>query len=229
MAEQRWTAVDQYLTELFVRPDPLLDATLAANAAARLPPIDVSPLQGKLLHLLARLCRARLILEIGTLGGYSTIWLARALPPGGRLISLERYPRYAAVAQKNIAQCGLAQCVEVRVGRALDLLPIIESEGHGPFDLIFMDADWVNNPHYLAWALKLSRPGGLLVVDNVVRAGDVMDAANPAPGIQGMRRMLELLSNESRLSATAVQTVGSKGHDGFLVALVNDDSSSKAP
>ncbi|MDQ2961562.1 MAG: O-methyltransferase [Pseudomonadota bacterium] len=225
MTAECWNAVDRYLTELLVRSDPVLDAALAANSAAKLPRIDVSPLQGKLLHLLARLSRARMILEIGTLGGYSTIWLARALPSGGRLISLERSARYAAVAQKNIAQSGFEQFVDVRVGRALDTLPVIEAEGLGPFDLIFMDADWVNNPQYLVWALRLSRPGTLIVVDNVVRAGAVIDADNAAPGIQGMRWMLELLSNEPRLSATAIQTVGSKGHDGFVIAYVNEDAS----
>jgi predicted O-methyltransferase YrrM len=218
---QLWHAVDQYLTDLLVRSDPVLDAALAANSAADLPRRDVSPLQGKLLHLLARLSRARTILEIGTLGGYSTIWLARALPNDGRLISLEADPRHAAVARENIALAGLAHCVDVRIGMALDTLPKIEAEGLGPFDLIFIDADMPNNPDYLVWALRLSRPGSLIVVDNVVRTGAIVDATNPGPGIQGNRRMLELLSNEPRLSATAVQTVGSKGHDGLLIALVD--------
>jgi predicted O-methyltransferase YrrM len=225
MTEQCWSAVDQYLTDLLVRSDPALEAALAANAAANLPRIAVSPLQGKLLHLLARLSRAHAILEIGTLGGYSTIWLARALPSGGRLISLEAKPRHAAVAQENIARSGLAHCVDVRIGRALDTLPIIEAEGLGPFDLIFIDADKPNSPDYLVWALKLSRPGSLIVVDNVVRQGTVIDATKTAPGVQGTRRMLEWLSNERRLSATAIQTIGSKGHDGFLIALVNGDAS----
>jgi predicted O-methyltransferase YrrM len=224
---QLWHAVDQYLTDLLVRPDPALDAVLAANSAAKLPLRDVSPLQGKLLHLLAKLCRAHTILEIGTLGGYSTIWLARALPSDGRLISLEADSRHAAVARENIARSGLAHCVDVRIGNALDTLPMIEAEGLGPFDLIFIDADMPNNPHYLAWALRLSRPGSLIVVDNVVRTGTIIDATNPGPGIQGNRRMLELLSNEPRLSATAVQTVGSKGHDGLLIALVNGDVPSR--
>jgi predicted O-methyltransferase YrrM len=221
LTEQSWSAVDQYLTDLLVGSDPALDAALAANSAAKLPQLDVSPLQGKLLHLLARLSRARTILEIGTLGGYSTIWLARALPSGGRLISLEAVARHAAVALENIKRSGLSHCVDVRVGRALDTLPIIEAEGHGPFDLIFIDANKSNNPDYLAWALKLSRPGSLIVVDNVVRHGAVLDSANAAP----TRRMFELLSKEPRLSATAIQTVGSKGHDGFLIALVNGDAS----
>jgi predicted O-methyltransferase YrrM len=218
---QLWHSVDQYLTDSLVWPHPALDAALAANSAANLPQRDVSPLQGKLLHLLARLSRARTILEIGTLGGYSTIWLARALPSDGRLISLEADPRHAAVARENIALSGLAHCVDVRVGMALDTLPTIEAEGLGPFDLIFIDADMPNNPHYLEWALRLSRPGSLIVVDNIVRTGAVVDATNPGPGIQGNRRMLELLANEPRLSATAVQTVGSKGYDGLLIALVD--------
>jgi predicted O-methyltransferase YrrM len=224
---QLWHAVDQYLTDLLVRPDPALDAVLAANSAAKLPQRDVSPLQGKLLHLLAKLCRAHTILEIGTLGGYSTIWLARALPSDGRLISLEADSRHAAVARENIARSGLAHCVDVRIGSALDTLPMIEAEGLGPFDLIFIDADMPNNPHYLAWAIRLSRPGSLIVVDNVVRTGTIIDATNPGPGIQGNRRMFELLSNEPRLSATAIQTVGSKGHDGLLIALVNGDQPSR--
>jgi predicted O-methyltransferase YrrM len=221
-----WYEVDHYLTDLLVPPDAALGAALAANAAAQLPPRDVSPLQGKLLHLLARLSQARTILEIGTLGGYSTIWLARALPRDGRLISLEADSRHAAVARENIARSGLAHCVDVRIGVALDTLPKIEAEGLGPFDLIFVDADIPNSPHYLGWALRLSRPGSLIVVDNVVRSGAIIDAANPGPGIQGNRRMLELLSKEPRLSATAIQTVGAKGHDGFLVALVNGDAPS---
>jgi predicted O-methyltransferase YrrM len=229
LTEQGWSAVDQYLTGLLFGSDPVLDAALAANSAARLPRQDVSPLQGKLLHLLARLAQARTILEIGTLGGYSTICLARALPGGGRLISLEASPRHAAVARENIARSGLAHCVDVRVGRALDTLSVIEAEGLGPFDLIFIDADKSNNPQYLAWALKRSRPGSLIVVDNVVRQGAVADAAHPAPGIQGTRRMFELISNEPRLSATAIQTVGSKGHDGFLIALVNEVASVGRP
>jgi predicted O-methyltransferase YrrM len=222
--EQLWYAVDQYLTDLLVRSDPALDAALAANSAATLPRRDVSPLQGQLLHLLARLSRAHTILEIGTLGGYSTIWLARALPRGGRLISLEAEPRHAAIARGNIARSGLAHCVDVRIGKALDTLPIIEAEGVAPFDLIFIDADMLNRPEYLTWALRLSRPGSLIVVDNVIRRGAVMDATNAAPDIQSTRRMFDLLANEPRLSATAVQTVGSKGHDGMLIALVNGDA-----
>ncbi|HEY3731045.1 MAG TPA: O-methyltransferase [Steroidobacteraceae bacterium] len=221
---QNWHAVEQYLTGLLVQTDPCFDAALAANSAAKLPRQDTSPLQGKLLQLLARACRARAILEIGTLGGYSTIWLARALPGDGRLISLEADPRHAAVARENIARAGLAHCVDVRIGIALDTLPIIEAEGLGPFDLIFIDADIPNDPHYLVWALRLSRPGSLIVVDNVVRAGAITSARNQDARVQGARAMLEVLSNEPRLSATAIQTVGSKGHDGFLIALVDEDA-----
>ena len=222
--DQRWDAVDRYLTDFLVGSDPVLDAALAANSIAGLPQLDVSPLQGKLLHLLARLCRARTILEIGTLGGYSTIWLARALRAQGRMITLEADPRHAAVAQANIARARLAHCVDVRVGRALDTLPAIEAEGIGPFDLIFIDADKVNNPAYLAWAIRLSRAGTTIIVDNIVRKGALIDASIAAPGIQGTRRMLALLANEPLLSATAIQTVGSKGYDGFVVAIVNGDA-----
>jgi predicted O-methyltransferase YrrM len=221
---QGWDAVDRYLADLLVPPDPVLVATMAANEAANLPRQDVSPLQGKLLHLLARLCGARAILEIGTLGGYSAIWLARALPEGGRLISLEADPRHATVARANIARAGLSHCVDVRVGTALASLPMIEAEGLGPFDLIFIDADKANNPHYLAWALRLSRSGTAIIVDNIVREGAVIDGSSPAPGIQGTRRMLDLMSKEPRLSATAIQTVGSKGHDGMVIAIVNADA-----
>lgn len=223
-ASAGWDAVDRYLADLLVPSDPALAATMAANEAANLPRQDVSPLQGKLLHLLAQLCRAQTILEIGTLGGYSAIWLARALPEGGRLITLEVDPRHATVARANIARAGLSHCIDVRVGSALASLPTIEAEGLGPFDLIFIDADKVNNPNYLAWALKLSRPGTVIVVDNIVREGAVIDASSPAPGVQGTRRMLELMSKEPRLSATAIQTVGSKGHDGLVIALVNADA-----
>jgi predicted O-methyltransferase YrrM len=224
VTEQVWEEVDRYLADQLIPSDPALDATLDANMAAKLRPQDVSPLQGKLLHLLARLCQARNILEIGTLGGYSAIWLARALPDGGRLISLEVDPRHAAVARVNIAHAGLSHRVDIRVGSALASLPIVEAEGLGPFDLIFIDADKVNNPHYLGWALRLSRPGTVIVVDNIVREGAVIGASNPGPGIRGTRRMLELISSEPRLSATAIQTVGSKGHDGFLIALVTQES-----
>jgi predicted O-methyltransferase YrrM len=223
MTQEQWTAVDRYLTDLLVPPDPALDAALQASAAAGLPPIHVSPNQGKLLLLLARVQGARAILEIGTLGGYSTIWLARALPAGGRLITLEADPRHAEVARANIARAGLADVVELRLGRALETLPQLAAEGRGPFDLIFIDADKPSYPDYLAWVLKLSRRGSLILADNVVRDGAVIDAASGDPRVQGVRRFHELLAAEPRVSATAIQTVGSKGYDGFALALVTAD------
>jgi predicted O-methyltransferase YrrM len=209
-------AVDDYLAGLLVGPDPALDAALAANRAAGLPAIDVSPLQGKLLHVLARALGARSILEIGTLGGYSTIWLARALPDDGRLVTLERSPHHAEVAAANIARAGLSTRVEIVVGAALDTLPGLD----GPFDLVFVDADKPSNADYLAHAVRLSRPGTLIVVDNVVRGGRVADAGDDDPAVVGSRRLVEALAADDRLSATALQTVGSKGHDGFAVAVV---------
>ncbi len=218
--KERWNVVDRYLADLLVPWDPALEAALRASAAAGLPPHDVTPNQGRLLELLARVNGARTILELGTLGGYSTIWLARALPSGGRLITLEADPRYAEVARSNIARAGLAEVVDVRLGPALETLPQIAAEGRAPFDLIFLDADKASNPEYFAWALQLSRRGTLIVADNVVRAGAVVDSASGDPTIRGVRRFLELLAAETRVSATAIQTVGSKGYDGFAVALV---------
>jgi predicted O-methyltransferase YrrM len=220
MPQRQWTAVDRYIADALIPPDEALAAALAANAAAGLPPHDVSPNQGKLLMLLAQMLNARAILEIGTLGGYSTIWLARALPAGGRLITLEAEPQHAQVARANIARAGLADVVDIRVGRALDTLPQIEAEQRGPFDLIFIDADKPSNPDYFAWALKLSRFGSLIVADNVVRAGAVADAASRDLSAQGVRRFFELIAAEPRVGATAIQTVGSKGYDGFALALV---------
>jgi len=220
---ERWTAVDRYLTELLVPSDPVLEAVLQANAAAGLPPHDVSPTQGKLLHVLTRAQGARRVLEIGTLGGYSTIWLARALPPGGCLITLEADPRHAEIARANLKRASLDHVVEVRVGRAVDTLPQIAAEKPGPFDLIFIDADKANNRQYLAWALRLSRVGSLIVLDNVVRNGAVIDETSSDPTTQGARRGLELLAAEPRVSATAIQTVGSKGWDGFAIAVVIAD------
>ena len=213
-------AVDDYFTESIVAPDPALGEALAANAAAGLPSIDVSAPQGKLIHLLARMMGARKALEIGTLGGYSTIWLASALPEGGRLVTLEWSVRHAEVARRNIARAGLSAKVEVRTGAALESLPKIEAEGLGPFDFIFIDADKANNAAYLAWALKLSRPGTAIVVDNVVRDGEVADARNSDRDVVGVRRMFEMIAREPRLSATAIQTVGAKGWDGFALAVV---------
>jgi predicted O-methyltransferase YrrM len=222
MNQDRWSAVDRYITEQLVGPDPAQDATLRANREAGLPAIEVTPNQGKLLHLLARINGARRILEIGALGGFSTIWLARALPPNGRLITLEANPKHAEVARANIERAGLADVVEVRVGKALDTLPRVAAEGHGPFDLIFIDADKPNNPAYLEWALKLSRPGCVIVVDNVVRGGALVDDGDDE-SVRGSRRLFEMLATEPRLSATAIQTVGDKGYDGFAIALVNTE------
>jgi len=220
-AHKIWIDVDRYFVDTLNLSDPILDATMTANAAAELPAIDVAPNQGKLLHLFAKLVSARKILEMGTLGGYSTIWLARALPPGGRVVSLEFNPKHANVAKSNIQRAGLSDRVEIRVGAALDSLPIIQEERLGPFDFIFIDADKPNNPGYLEWAIKLSRPGTLIIVDNVVRDGAVADAASTDPTIEGTRRMFDLMASDSRLSSTALQTVGSKGYDGFAMAIVN--------
>jgi len=220
-AQKIWIDVDRYFVDTLHLSDPVLDATMAANAAAELPAIDVAPNQGKLLHLFAKLVSAKKILEMGTLGGYSTIWLARALPPGGRVLSLEFNPKHAEVAKSNLQRAGLSDRVEIRVGAALDSLPIIQDEGLGPFDFIFIDADKPNNPGYLEWAIKLSRPGTLIVVDNVVRDGAVADAATTDPTIEGTRRMFDLMASDRRLSSTALQTVGSKGYDGFAIAIVN--------
>ena len=222
MTQPVWTAVDGWLGGLLVPPDPALDAALADAAAAGMPPISVSPTEGKLLHLLARLVGARRILEIGTLGGYSTIWMARALPAGGRLVTLELEPAYAAVARASVERAGLADVVEIRVGRAADTLPRLVAEGAAPFDLVFIDADKESTPEYFAWALQLARPGGVIVVDNVVRDGAVVDAGSDDPDVRGVRRFLELLAAEPRVSATALQTVGGKGWDGLALAVVLD-------
>lgn len=220
--QDRWTAVDHYFTELLAPDDEALAAALAASTAAGLPEIAVAPNQGKLLNLLVRAQGARNVLEIGTLGGYSTIWLARALPADGRLITLEYSPAHADVARANLARAGLDKRVEVRTGAALDTLPLLAEEGVGPFDFVFVDADKVNNPHYVSWALKLSRPGALIVVDNVVRGGKVATAHPDDPAVTGTREMFELVAREPRLDATAFQTVGTKGHDGLLIARVLD-------
>lgn len=219
MSQDRWSAVDDYLTGSLLGHDEVLEAALADSAAAGLPAINVAPNQGKLLQLLAELQGARSILEIGTLGGYSTIWLARALPPGGRLVTLEYDPRHAEVARANIARAGFAGQVEVRVGRAIESLPLIEAQGLGPFDFVFIDADKPSNPDYFAWALKLTRPGAVIIVDNVVRGGGVVDSAGDA-NVQGVRRMFEMIAAEPRVSATAIQTVGSKGWDGLALIRV---------
>ncbi|HUE16413.1 MAG TPA: O-methyltransferase [Planctomycetaceae bacterium] len=220
MTNELWTAVDGYICDLLVHSDPALDKVLEESTAAGLPPIAVTPNLGKLLYLLARIQGTKNILEIGTLAGYSTIWLARALPPGGRLITLEADSRHAEISRANIARAGLADVVELRLGNALDTLPQLAAEGRGPFDLIFIDADKRSSAEYFAWSLKLSRRGSLLVFDNVVRDGAVIDPANDNPSVQGIRRFNEILAAEPRVSATAIQTVGSKGYDGFALALV---------
>jgi predicted O-methyltransferase YrrM len=217
MSQESWTAIDRCVTDLLLPRDPVLDEALRASDAAGLPAINVAPNQGKMLHILALAVGARAILEIGTLGGYSTIWLARALVPGGHLVTLEADPKHAAVARENLARAGFAKTVEVRVGRAIDTLPTLE----GPFDLVFIDADKPSTTEYFAWAVKLTRRGGLIVVDNVVRKGNVIDAASTDANVIGMRRFLAALAAEPRVTATVVQTVGSKGHDGFALAIVN--------
>jgi predicted O-methyltransferase YrrM len=220
MTQDTWTGVDRYITDLFVAPDPALDAALESSAAAGMPHINVAPNQGKLLHLLARIRGAKRILEIGTLGGYSTIWLARALPPGGSLITLEIDAKHAAVAQQNIDRAGVASQVDIRLGRALDTLPSIASAGEGPFDFIFIDADKPSNADYFGWALTLARVGTVIVVDNVIRSGAVADADSQDPMVLGTRRLNTVMAGDPRVQVTEVQTVGSKGYDGFALALV---------
>ncbi len=200
MSQDQWTAVDQYITELFVPPDAALDAVLQASTEAGLPPINVAQNQGKLLHILALACGARSILEIGTLGGYSTIWLARALPPGGKLITLEADPKHAEVARKNVARANLADVVEVRLGKALETLPPLAAEGLAPFDLVFIDADKENTLAYFEWALKLTRSGSLIITDNVVRKGEVINAASDDASVQGIRRFNAALAAEPRVT-----------------------------
>ena len=223
MTQELWSKVDGYFNHLLVPPDPALDAALAASTAAGLPEIQVAPNQGKLLNLIARAQGALRILEIGTLGGYSTIWMARALPADGRLITLEYEPKHAEVARGNLSLAGLSDRVEVRVGKALDLLPHIAAEKLPPFDLTFIDADKQSTTEYFDWAIRLSRRGSLILVDNVVRDGEVANPATSDPMVQGMRRFFDRLAIEPRVSATAIQTVGTKGHDGLAIALVIAD------
>ncbi len=217
MTDQIWTEVDDYLAGALLAPDPVLDAASADADAAGLPHIAVAPNQGKLLHLLARLAGARTILEIGTLGGYSTVWLARALPAGGKLVTCEYEPKHAEVARANLARAGFGEdVVDIRVGAALDTLPTLT----GPFDFVFIDADKVNLANYVRASVALARPGTAIVVDNVVRQGRVADASSDDPNVRGAREMFDLLATEDRIDATAVQTVGGKGYDGFVLALV---------
>ncbi|MGW3124531.1 O-methyltransferase [Streptomyces sp. NPDC001107] len=220
MSQHTWTAVDDYFNGLLVEEDEALLAAATGSERAGLPPHQVAPNQGKLLNLLATIQGARSILEIGTLGGYSTIWLARALPVDGRLVTLEADEHHAAVAAANVSRAGLDHIVDLRVGKALDALPRLADEGAGPFDLVFIDADKPSNPAYLEWALELTRPGSVIVGDNVVRDGAVTDPADADPRVRGVRRFTELIAEHPRLTATTIQTVGAKGYDGFTLALV---------
>jgi predicted O-methyltransferase YrrM len=220
MDKEQWKAVDRYLAEMLLESDPVLESALEESAAAGLPSINVSAVQGKLLHLLARSCGAKSILEIGTLGGYSAIWLARALPSDGRLVTLEYEQKHAQVAQNNLARAGLSGVVELMLGRAIDLLPKLLGDSRAPFDFIFIDADKQSTAEYFEWSLKLSHSGSIIVVDNVVRSGAVIDAASNDESVKGIRRFLERVSQEPRVTATAIQTVGSKGYDGFVMAVV---------
>ena len=221
MTQELWTAVDSYIKEKLIPADAVLTATQQNGVDAGLPPIAVSPTQGKLLHLLARMCGAKNMLEIGTLAGYSTIWMARALPAGGKVITLEMDAKHAEVSRKNFAMAGLANVIEVRLGSALELLPKLLEEQCALFDLIFIDADKKNIPAYLDWSLKLSRPGTVIVVDNIIRDGKVIDASSKDPDIQGVRQFNDLLVTDKRVSATEIQTVGEKGYDGFALLVVN--------
>jgi predicted O-methyltransferase YrrM len=223
MTQQLWTEVDQYLTDRLVPSDEALESALQNSADAGLPEISVAPNQGKLLHLFALASGAERVLEIGTLGGYRTIWLGRALPPRGRLVTLEADAHHAEVARANIARAGLADRVEMIVGPALETLPELVERRLPPFDLTFIDADKAPTAEYFAWSLRLSHVGSLIIVDNVVRQGGVADAASDEPSVVGMRRLFDALADEPRVTATAVQTVGSKGHDGFVLALVTGE------
>lgn len=220
MSEQLWTAFDNFVVDHLIPDDAALSAAIERSEAAGLPAIQVSPCFGKAMHLMVRAMGASRILEIGTLGGYSTIWLARALGAGGRLISLEASPRHAEVARANVARAGLDGVVEIRVGAALNTLPAIESEQLGPFDFFFIDADKENIPEYFDWAVRLSRAGSLIVVDNVVREGAVLDAESQDTAVRGVRRFMDQLGDDDRVSATVLQTVGSKKYDGFALAVV---------
>jgi predicted O-methyltransferase YrrM len=220
VSQELWTDVEHYIDGLLIPSDPVLEAAINACEAAELPPIAVTPGQGKLLYLLARMLRARRILEIGTLGGYSTIWLARALPDDGYLVTLELDKKHADVAMANLLQADLSTLVDLRLGRALETLPELAAEGLEPFDMVFIDADKENTEGYFKWALRLARTGAVIVVDNVIRDGEVADAEASDPRVQGIRRFNEALAAETRVEATTIQTVGSKGYDGFTLALV---------
>jgi predicted O-methyltransferase YrrM len=220
MTPETWTSVDRYFEKLLPQ-DPILEAALTASNAAGLPPIAVAPNQGRMLQLIAQMQHARRILEIGTLGGYSTIWLARALPADGKLVTLEIDAKHADVARANFARAGLGDRIELRLGPASQSLRALIAEKAAPFDLIFIDADKVNSPDYFTCSLALSRPGTIIIVDNVARKGAVIAAESPDPAVIGMRRLTEMIAKESRVSSTAIQTVGVKGYDGFILARVN--------
>ena len=217
---EQWTAVDRYFGDHQISPDPVLESALSASTAAGLPAINVTPQQGKFLHLLAQIQGARRILEIGTLGGYSTLWLARALPANGSLVTLELDPKHAEVARNNFARAGLSQQIELRLGPAVESLAALVAERHEAFDLIFIDADKPSMAIYFEWALKLSRVGSVIVADNVVRKGAVIDAQSADANVQGVRRFTARLAAEKRATATTLQTVGSKGYDGFTLVVV---------
>ena len=218
--DEKWIAIDDYIAEQFIEDDPAQDATLAASRAAGLPEIQVAPLQGKLLMMLAASLGARTVLEIGTLGGYSTIWLARGLADGGHVVTLDVNPDYAEVARRNFANAGVADCIQLRVGEALDSLAQLHAEGAGPFDLVFIDADKPNTPNYFDWAVKLARKGTLIVVDNVVREGAILASQSDNKHVKGLRGFFERVAADPRVTATAIQTVGNKGHDGLAIVRV---------
>jgi predicted O-methyltransferase YrrM len=220
MNKELWSAVDRYINDLFIPFDPVLDAALKASAEAGLPPISVTPSQGKLLNLLAQTQGANKILEIGTLGGYSTIWLARALPSDGHLITLENNPKHAEIARANIERAGLSGIVELRLGPALETLPRLVAENCGPFDMVFIDANKAGYPDYFLWSMKLISVGSLIIADNVVRRGEVANPKSDDPSVKGVRRFHELMAADPRVSVTVMQTVGSKGYDGFTIARV---------
>ncbi len=220
MSQELWTAVDDYINSIVLSPDAALEAASAAAAAAQLPPISVTPAHGKLLHVMARAQGAKRILEIGTLAGYSTIWLARAVPAGGRVVTLESNPMHADIARANITRAGLTDRIDIRLGAALDTLPQLAAEKQGPFDFTFIDADRANLAEYFDWAVKLSHPGSVIIVDNVVRKGGVIDASSEDANITGVRRFADRLATDARVTATMVQTVSAKGYDGFAMALV---------
>ena len=220
MSQDLWSSVDRYVVDTFALEDSVFRDVQAACDEAGLPPIQVSAAQGKFLELLARMTGAASVLEVGTLGGFSTIWMARGLPAGGRVITMEIDPRHAEVAAGNFSRAGLSDMIDLRIGPALESLPVVEREGAGPFDLIFIDADKVNIPSYFEWALRLSRPGSVIVVDNVVREGAVIDETSTDAAVQGVRRFNEMAASMDRVHTTVIQTVGVKGHDGFALSYV---------